>query len=80
MIYYMSMTVSRLILATMPTHNQTSKRIKLFLTGNLIVSMIGLCFHYTFPHFGCYLSSVLFGIVMAPLFSLYFVISGDFGF
>jgi hypothetical protein len=34
----------------------------------------------TFPHFGCYLVSILYGIVMAPLFSLYFVISNDYGF
>lgn len=74
------MTIARFILATKPTYNQTSKRIKLFLFGNIIVSFIGLFSYFAFPHIGCYLVSILYGICMAPLFSLYFVISNDYGF
>jgi len=46
----------------------------------VLISAIGVLFHFTFPHFGCYLVSILLGFAMAPLYSWYLVISHQYGF
>jgi hypothetical protein len=46
----------------------------------MITSILAVIFHFTCPHFGCYIISMIYGFEMSPLWSWYLVLSYENGF
>jgi fucose permease len=74
LVFYLSMAISRFVLA-IPTKSKTSSRTQFSLLLLLIISVLAVLLHFTYPHFGCYFVSILYGFAMSPLYSWYLAIS-----